>query len=82
MGTDNNIRELEVTRTRKNKKVSLNISREKFFEELIKIDPILRKPTVKSASGETYNIVEFDGVEVGESFFDEINDLSPKSLKL
>ncbi len=82
MGTENNIRELEVTRTRKNAKVTLNISREKFFEELVKIDPILRKPTVKSALGETYNIVEFDGVEVGELSLDEINDLSPKSIKL
>ena len=82
MGTKSRISELEVSRFDKRTELKVDITREKFFDELIKVDPILRKPLIRSSSGEDYRIVEFDGKEVDDLSLDEIIELSPSRLKI
>jgi regulator of sigma E protease len=82
MGTKSKITALEVSRFGKKTNLKLDITREKFFKELIKVDPILRKPILKSASGESYKILKYNGKFVGGLSLDEIIEISPKTISL
>lgn len=73
IGTSDRITSITVERYKENKKISLNENREKFFKELIKIDPLLRKPIVVNASGAKLKINSFDNKKVGEFSIDEVN---------
>ena len=80
MGTKSKISRLEVSRFEKKTELKVDILREKFFDELIKVDPILRKPILKSSDGEEFSIIEFDGKKVSDLSLDEIIELSPNSI--
>ncbi len=82
MGTNDRINSVTVKRLNNQKKISLSENREEFFNELLKIDPLLRKRELISSDGKKFEVKSFDGKEAKNISLDEINTFAKSSVVL